>query len=672
MRYSLALGVERLESRDTPATFGIPWPDGAHLTLSFAPDGTSISGQPSNLQATLAPLGKGAELAILQAIQSWAVQADVNVGLVADNGAAFGVGRDVQGDPRFGDIRIGGRPLPNDVVALTAPYNPYNDYSGEVVLNTNDTFTTSANTSGYDLYTVLQHEMGHAFGLPDNSTPSSVMYEDYIGPRTGLGSMDVAGIQGLYGPAPADPNAAPAGTTGLATATPYLGPLSGELSAPGAADVYRISTGLLTSGITVNLKASGISLLTAQVQLLDSRGNVLAFSATTDPTNNDLTLTFNHAQGFSTYYVRVTGSQNNNFDVGAYDLDVKQISILTGVTDLVGGVVNVLNTTLEAALPLVGTVLNGAAPSTQYHTQGSFVGTATEYYSITVPANQSGTTTNIVATVWGQNGAILNPWIDVYDATGTRLAGQLITADGNTTTFQVQGLIPGRTYLIGLSSLSQSTGQFDFSAGLQSKPIVFDMGATGTIVPGEPETATLDLKVSEQVHFVLASEGNGTGTPAQLELDVIAANGTTVLQLDPPAGKGASADLFLTAGNYSIIIRIVKGTMSIGFQMGVGIVTDPIGAQPSDPTSTPQQTDPPPPPDTSDTSGTGASVTPYGDDSSDSSASDSSSPDSGSTLQPTTASSDTSSDTSSSSDPNTSSTGTSSSSTTDTSSATWY
>src|SRR4051812_45129125 len=98
------LGVEALESRDLPATFGTPWPDGQHLTLSFAPDGTPIGGTASNLSAVL---DSNARLAALRAFQTWAQFANVNIGLMGDTGAAFGTGGAVQGDSRFGDIRVG-------------------------------------------------------------------------------------------------------------------------------------------------------------------------------------------------------------------------------------------------------------------------------------------------------------------------------------------------------------------------------------------------------------------------------------------------------------------------------------------------------------------------------------------------------------------------------------
>ena len=116
------LGAEELERRDTPATVGNPWPDGEHLTLSLAPDGTAVGGRSSSLSALLAQLGPQAKLDVLRAFQSWAVPANINLGLVTDNGAPFGTGGAVQSDPRFGDIRVGGIPLAADVLAVTAPY----------------------------------------------------------------------------------------------------------------------------------------------------------------------------------------------------------------------------------------------------------------------------------------------------------------------------------------------------------------------------------------------------------------------------------------------------------------------------------------------------------------------------------------------------------------------
>src|SRR6266446_3308719 len=84
--------LELLEDRRLPATFGLPWPDPQHLTLSFAPDGTAAGSAPSVLGQTLNALMPTTtwQLDILRAFQSWAVLGNINIGLVSDNGQPGG------------------------------------------------------------------------------------------------------------------------------------------------------------------------------------------------------------------------------------------------------------------------------------------------------------------------------------------------------------------------------------------------------------------------------------------------------------------------------------------------------------------------------------------------------------------------------------------------------
>src|SRR5262245_8822657 len=92
MPRSRRLSLERLEDRCTPSTSGITWPDGAHLTLSFVPDGTQVAGNSSSLFSTLNAIAPTAvwEREIVRAFQTWSSQTNVNVGIVADGGQALG------------------------------------------------------------------------------------------------------------------------------------------------------------------------------------------------------------------------------------------------------------------------------------------------------------------------------------------------------------------------------------------------------------------------------------------------------------------------------------------------------------------------------------------------------------------------------------------------------
>src|SRR5260370_28079590 len=108
------LVVEQLEDRLCPATFGTPWPNPEHLTLSFAPDGTPGAISPSNLFQTLNGVAGTAawELEILRAFQTWAVNANISLSVIPDGGQQLGVAGAVQGGSRFGDIRIAPSPGP--------------------------------------------------------------------------------------------------------------------------------------------------------------------------------------------------------------------------------------------------------------------------------------------------------------------------------------------------------------------------------------------------------------------------------------------------------------------------------------------------------------------------------------------------------------------------------
>ena len=311
------LSIERLEDRRVLTEFGVPWPEPSHLTLSFVPDGTMEGNYASNLFATLnAQMPTRAwQEDILQAFQTWAVQSNINIGLVADGGEPFGTLGLKQSDPRFGDIRIGAFPMGADVLAVSNPYNPFvaSTLVGDVFLNSADVFTAAGANSTYDLFSVALHEAGHVFGFPDNLDPTSVEYETYPAADS-LSAADVAGLQALYGA----PKAEPFDGT-LATATPL------QFSAPGynwasatiAADIgslsdvdtYRVVAPQGSQSLTVNVEVAGYSLLTPRVTVLDASGES-HFHCRAQPTpveQQPVDFARPNQARSETYYVQVSG-----------------------------------------------------------------------------------------------------------------------------------------------------------------------------------------------------------------------------------------------------------------------------------------------------------------------------------------------------------------------------
>ena len=211
-----SMRCEQLEQRWTPAQFGIPWPDSTHLTMSFAPDGTQVETEQNQLATALdAQMPRATwQRSILQAAQTWANAANLNIGLVADGGQPIGVAGLTQGDARFGDIRVVGLPLGDDALAVSIP--PSNvaagTYVGEIIINTRIQFTPEK------LYAVAMHEMGHVLGLDHSADPNSVMFPTVHEPAV-LTAGDITAISDLYGIRDVDTNEGTKGNNTIKDAT---------------------------------------------------------------------------------------------------------------------------------------------------------------------------------------------------------------------------------------------------------------------------------------------------------------------------------------------------------------------------------------------------------------------------------------------------------------------
>jgi hypothetical protein len=335
------LWVERLEEREVLySVTGNAWPHANLITISFMPDGTSLGGTvTNNLNASFNanPYLNQAGAAnwksqVLKAAQVWAQQANINFAVVNDNGAASGSGLYQQGDPGFGDIRVGGYNFGN--TALASAYQPpaANNYSiaGDIVFNTGQTWREGTT---YDLFTVAMHEFGHALGL-DHSTTSTanVMYPSYTTVKSGLSADDISGIKAIYGANTADAFDAAAANGTIATAsnvnsyintTTLTALVSGvDITTTSDVDTYAFQAPAGTGGtVKVQVQSAGLSLLAPKVTVYAANGTtVLASASGLNQYGTTLTVSVSGVAAGQTYYVQVDGADATAFGTGAYAL----------------------------------------------------------------------------------------------------------------------------------------------------------------------------------------------------------------------------------------------------------------------------------------------------------------------------------------------------------------
>ena len=549
--------LERLEERRVPATFNVPWPDPQDLTISFVPDGTMAGGQQSVLFRTLDAVlpTRVWEGEILRAFQTWAAAGEINVHVVPDGGEPFGTLGLKQGDPRFGDIRIGAFPLGDDSLAAANPYDPFiaNTSVGDVYLNSSVDFGIGGENGSYDLFSVMIHEAGHVFGIGPSSDPKSPMFEQYHH-VTGLTPGDVAAIQGLYGARPPDPFEGPGGNPTPATATSVSltsGPavIGADVAAPQDADLFRVQVPAGSTALDVQLNASGSSLLVPRLTVFDGLGHVVASAVATDPLLNDLSLYIGSVEAGDTYYVKVESGTDDVFGVGAYQLTIDPQ--LSAAWSLEPGT--------PPDDPLAGVELLATTPGYVEHTYYEAVNSLTDAapartYRVESPDLGSGLS-NVMTVVVNSLGGGDPLQANVHDAQGNMVDAAVI-ADGNGHyAIQIRGVRSAADYFVRVTA--------DNAAGLDARyevDIDFALDATHlqtfvneTLGPDtRVDMRVLQVEESQQFQFVLSATDWGAAAATGVRMTITDAAGREVFSLTAPSGAARMEQVFLSAGRYTV------------------------------------------------------------------------------------------------------------------------
>jgi hypothetical protein len=582
-----------------PAVFGVAWPDPAHLTLSLVPDGTATAAGSSGLFAQLGSGNNAWQLEILRAFQTWAVQANINIGLVSDNGNAFGTLEVPQGQQGTGDIRIGSAALGTSQLAVTMPYSPTSNWSGDLLLNSASSFSVGGTASSADLFTVALHEAGHALGIGDNTDPTSAMFEDYAGPRTGLSSGDIAQLLSLYAPRTPDALEGAAGNNTAATATPLsfatdsTAAVRADLTTKTDVDFYTVQAPA-TGPFTVALRTSGISLLEARLTVLDSTGQVLGTAQASDPRQGDLAVTVNGQAG-ATYTIRVDGPTGDVFAVGAYRLAAGTAAgqAVTATPSCLFNVDNHSNDTIATAtvLPRRYTTTDGHS---DYLVKASLQDSQdVDVYQVQATQSQFRQQTIMAVTVWATVPQTINPVVTIYDTNGHLVTSQVLLTANGVFAVQVPNVKDNALYYVSISGMplsgSSGVGNYDLSVDFQNAAMPsFTISDKLGVAQRAQDFETLTVQASQLFHFELTATQNRFDAPSAVQMVNYDASGNVDFATVALPGVASRNDVWLAAGTYTVRLwafSVLGGTVGpISYLLAGYSASDPIGLTPVDTT----------------------------------------------------------------------------------------
>ncbi len=630
--------IEAMEERHLLATFGIPWPEARNLSVSFPTDETTIGAYSNSLRTVLDQVADRSvwQETVLRAFQTWAVQANINIGLVPDRGDALGTVGLANNDPRFGEFRVGAFPQPG-VLASALPYQQIaGTWAGDVLLNTQANWFLGDWASGspitvpapnakgpaVELFSVLLHEAGNALGVADNNLRNTVMFTDYTTPKGRLTASDITAIRSIYGarrdiyePVANNTRAAatrivhPAGYNGQA-------PLSvrGSLNTMSDVDFYRFRPLAGRDKVSVRLWASGISLLKAQLEVMDSTGAKIGDVKSDSIFQNNLQLDVGSLNPNQDYFIRVARNTSDVFGIGDYriDLDYRDPSLQPSIVPPVwdadavdednqtvdfvsidqlfsNGLVSTetnANNTIPTATRLETTP--GFLPGSRYEAQASLSSaTDRDFYRFKAPVAVGGVL-NVDVDPIGN----LTPHMDVVvmNAAGDRVPARLLQKAGQGRSIQILNPVANAEYVIGVQSLATSTtrtGNYivtvDFSTEAASMESVF----SGIVTATQTDYSRLQTNKSQLFRFDLSATAATVREGVQLSF-FDERTRDLVFTLSVGAGLSATEFVWLPKGTY--ILRAdsrtrqsqVAGTIS--FQLRADVLSDDQGPNPVDPT----------------------------------------------------------------------------------------
>jgi hypothetical protein len=494
-----------------------------------------------------------------------------------------------------------------------------------------------------ELYSVLLHEAGNALGLADNTIRGAVMNGTYSGPNRTLKSSDITAIRQLYGARrdiyePVSNNLRSRATL-IPTPSGYRGdtPLTirGSLNSMNDVDFYRFQPLAGREKVTVRLMAAGISLVKAQVEVLDRLGNKIADAKADSIFENNLQLEIGSLKDHSQLFIRVARNANDVFAIGDYriELDYRDPSLQPTIeppphdqdavdddddqVDYVSvdalfsqvGIVETevgANDTLTSATPLFAAP--GFLANTRYEAQASIATLQDRDLWRFQSPSQASPLLNISVDPAGLTSTAAE--VILLNAAGDRIAANAIRRPDGGVTLEVANPAPNQTYILFVRTQAGQTRpvgnyvvsiNFSTNAADQIRPVF-----SGTVAPNAVQAMEFNTYKTQLFQFDLSATAASSNVGIQLSLfdartgDVVASFGTN-------SGAVRREYVWLGAGKYfwriQRIVRTSSELGSVNFSLAADVLSDDQGPRSVDPnqptnpfpdweTSTPTSTPP--------------------------------------------------------------------------------
>jgi hypothetical protein len=226
-------------------------------------------------------------------------------------------------------------------------------------------------------------------------------------------------------------------------------------------------------------------------------------------------------------------------------------------------------------------------------------GSDVDFYKITAPANPNGTHDVLTISARGLESGGLDPAVVVYNGSGARIRGRVLTHQGGTFAVQVPDAVPGANYYIAVQANNPSgagnSGNYSLSVDFRSPTvhmIVLDTGVFVNTAVDNSGTPTafadleLNLTVPMTVQLVLSvwQDPSGASAPVTsdqaIQMTIKDAAGNVLATLTTLAGQSQSVTLLLPAGTYYISLTCLETSNTeppLDFELDAVILSQPIG-----------------------------------------------------------------------------------------------